>query len=174
MISAFSLIVLGIILDLKTPFIAPLIYILSYWRRDVFLISFIFFALFLGYEFSFENVYLLGVKDLSILIATLLLLEEGLEKRTGKIYYFLAFLAFFGLLLIEAVFLVTILTLMARFYQDRARKGLKALILPIFLIFAFIIFSSQIHFKGSLAQITVISSAILLASALWLRRENLI
>ncbi|MEM3505860.1 MAG: hypothetical protein QW532_06495, partial [Archaeoglobaceae archaeon] len=77
-------------------------------------------------------------------------------------------------LFIEAVILIAILTLMARFYQDRARKGLKALILPIFLIFAFITFSSQIHFKGSLAQITVISSAILLALALWLRRENLI
>ncbi|MEM1672963.1 MAG: hypothetical protein QXY19_02805 [Archaeoglobaceae archaeon] len=174
MISAISLMVLGIILDLKTPLMAPLIYTLSYWRRDAFLISFIFFSLFLSYEFSFENVYLLSVKDLSILIATVLLLEEGLEKRTGKLYYFLAFLAFFGLLFIEAVILIAILTLMARFYQDGARKGLKALILPIFLIFVFIIFSSQIHFKGSLAQITVISSAILLASALWLRRENLI
>lgn len=172
MISISASIVLGLVLDIKILFFSPLVYLLSYWRKETFLIAFLFYSLFLGYEFKLEDLYKLEIHAISILIATILLLEEGINVRKMRsLDYLLSLSMLFGILFVEATLIILLLSFFHRFYQDIPKKGILALLLPIFLIFIFIFLEPQIDFLGSTAtQAMVISSITALVCLIFIRR----
>lgn len=171
MISATVSIILALLLNLKTPFLAPIVYLSSYWRKDLFLTSFLFYSLFLGYEFTIGQIFF-EVPAFTLLFATLLLLEEGLViKKKGMTQYLLVIFTLIGSLFIEALFTILIATLCYYICQDRPKRGVIVLIFPGFAISLFIFFGEQIVYLGSTAtQAILITSITALVFLVWLRK----
>lgn len=168
MISAFASIVLALTLNLKTPLFVPIIYLASYWRRDFFLLSIIFYFLFLGYEFTVEQFYY-DIALITVLTASLLLLEEGLRAKERKnAHYLLSFSTLVGFISLEALLSVLLVSFGYYIYQDKPKKGAIALLFPIFVIFLFVFFGKTIYFIGSSAtQAILIASITSLMSLFW-------
>ncbi|MCS7143409.1 MAG: hypothetical protein NZ879_00095 [Archaeoglobaceae archaeon] len=172
MISSIASIILAVALGIKLPLIAPVIYLLRFWRRDIFLVGFLFYSLALCYEFTVVDIYSIQLYALSLLIATFLLLEEGINvRRKNFTDYFLATSMISGFILIEILFPLLIVSSLYMFYYDKPKKGILALGFIAFLSLIFIFFRQELSYIGSSAtQAILISALTAIACLFWLRR----
>ncbi|MEM2191162.1 MAG: hypothetical protein QXU17_02750 [Archaeoglobaceae archaeon] len=173
MISAIVFIVIGINMSLKVPFLAPMVYILRFWKKDAFVVAFLFYSILLCYEFNFENIYLLNISTMSLLFANLLLLDEGLKESSFKIPdYVIAVSMFLGLLYKDVLLFLILFTLFYRFYTDKPKKGLLILFFPAILLILFTAFSSEINHLGSTTTQAMVISALTAIICLLLIRKS--
>ncbi len=163
---------IAISLGIKVPLFVPIVYAISYWRKDAFSVAFLFYSLLLGYEFTIESIYSFDIATLSILFSTLMLLEEGLNIRK-RVNYFLSPFALVGIFSLEFLTGLLTFTLLYSFYSERPSRGWVAFSFLILLIVVFLVFRQLLDYEGSSpTQAIVIAAIAAFASLLWIRRAN--
>ncbi|MBE8539394.1 hypothetical protein [Geoglobus acetivorans] len=177
MIGLVAALVGGIIAGVKTPFVAPAIYLLSRYRKNPFLISFGVYCISLSYEFRVTNVFDLDpITVLSVLLPTILLLEDGLnEDRSGSFpEYLLAAFMLSGLIFREIFVFSTLLALMNMVAEDRAKRGAAILAAGALILAAglFVIRSFLDVPGGASTQAAVVTSITAFAVLLFWRRAD--
>jgi len=174
MISATASLVLALVLGLKVPAIAPAVYSLRYIRREFFLFAMFVYCLLLSYEYVIDDIYSLKISDLAIVLATILLLEEGLNVRKRKtLDYAFALSMLFGLASLLVLFSLLILSFFYVLYTDRARKGFAAFLCLALSALTLALFKEDLsHFGSSATQAIVLSAFTAIFSLFWLRKTE--
>lgn len=135
MLAVIASISAGIHAGIFSPLLSPLVYALKF-RKDLFLFSFLFYSLALGYEF-YSSVY--DEKFIALLLSTILLLDSGLKgERRDYLSYIIAGLLVSGIFFKE-IFLFAIF--LAFFNQFRGEKPAKGLLVLPFVLILFAIYS---------------------------------
>ena len=135
MISSASSIVIAISFGLKTPLIAPAVFLLRFFKKEVFAFSFLIYCVLLGYEFSIQSAEL-GIEALAVILSTILLLEESVsERRRDFADYILTAIAIFCILDPAMIIAVLLFSILVFIWKDRPFFGIFVISFSILAIF---------------------------------------
>ncbi len=133
MISAVSSVVLAIVLGLKTPFLAPFVFLTRFFKKELSAMLFFLYCVILSYEIFVSDILDTDYETLTLGISAILLLEESISSRRRNFidYVLTAFVlsGFIAPILILFVLLIAIFNIVL---NDRATIGLAAIFCPVF------------------------------------------
>lgn len=157
MISAVSSVVLAIVLGLKTPFLAPFVFLTRFLKKEISAILFLLYCVVLSYEIFVSDIFEIGYETLTLGISAILLLEESISSRRRNLAdYILAAFVFAGFIAPSLILLVLIIAIFNIVLNDRPRIGFAAIF---FIIFAFMLIAFLDRQDWSLtAQIFALAS----------------
>ena len=172
----FAPIVGGLIIGAKVPLFSPIVYVLSRFRRDLFLIGFAVYCIALGCEIGVSSVYEVDYTVVfAVILPTMLLLDCGLRVwEFDRVELVLICLILLGLFL-EDVFVIAVVTAFVyNFWRDKPKWGGVIAVLSVVILICGLTAlkvvlgligssSSQVAFIGAVLAITVV---------IWLRVLN--
>lgn len=178
MIGALGLLAAGVVIGNHTLIIAPLVYIISRFGRDIYLIAFSAFCIALGYTLELRTIYDLNslVISTAIVLSAILMLDEGLTNRgPGRDEFILSAAVLTGAVIKSVLLPAIVLATVLNFRRVHSWRGAAAATISLSIVaVGFVVLRNYLGLPGTTStQVAILgATAVLTVIPVWLMSRN--
>ncbi|MCQ4152897.1 MAG: hypothetical protein NOM71_01390 [Archaeoglobi archaeon] len=160
MISSASAIVIAILYGLKTPFLAPAVFLARFMKKEVSVFLYFLYCVLLSYELSISDMLSIDEAAVAALLSAILLLDESLsERKRNFVDYSIFFLMPLGLLSPPFVILLLLIALLNILWVDRPGLGIAILLYGVIAVYSVtMLFRGMGSYRNPVTEVLVLSA----------------